>query len=231
MRYGLRPDGGNQVYEVVGDHLGVYQDPHSEYRAVDLPGVPGTVTVKLTEATVRKAQFADFAPHPYALRLRMFTNGGVREYTFAAPPVLTAYSESIAQGAERINKCKQLTVGLVEQAILELFWRVDPPDLRTFGRQWDIHAAGLPPGQAALVFAPDQKTLLTYGVAKGDGRVDLRTVTADTVDSVHIATDGQQPDAEPNLSTARSSCTRLCATCARSPTPGGTRECHPDDRR
>lgn len=197
MRYGLRPDGGNQVYEVVGDHLGVYQDPHSEYRAVDIPGVPGTMTVKLTEATVRKTQFADFAPHPYALRLRMFTNGGVREYTFAAPPVLTSYSESIAQAAERINKCKQLTVGLVEQAILELFWRVDPPDLRRFGRQWDIHAAGLAPGQRASVFAPDRETLLTHGVANADGRVDLRTVTADTVDSVHIATDGQQPDAEP----------------------------------
>ena len=104
---GVRPaDRGDLVYQVISDALGIYQDPGSDYREIYVPRIPGLVEVTLKAQTVRKPAFVGFASSPYSLRLCFFTNGGVREYEFKAPPVLQDFAETLSQAAERINNCK-----------------------------------------------------------------------------------------------------------------------------
>jgi hypothetical protein len=177
LRY-VEPNGSKGgVYQVVGDDLGIYEDPTSHYTQIDYAGVPGMLSVKLREATVRKERYAAFADRPYGLRLRFFTNGGVREYVFAAPAKLSRYRESVDQAAERINRCKQLQVGVVESAYLELLWRVDPPDGFELARQWDIHLAGLEAGRTATAWDAVGGTALARGVADSSGRIDMTAIT------------------------------------------------------
>jgi hypothetical protein len=178
FKWGVRPtDGGSLMYQVLNDTLGIYQDPASEYQEIYVPGVPGVVEVRLQAFTVRKAAFADFGANPYPLRLRFFTNGGVREYQFVAPPVLMDYTETIAQAAERINKCKHRGSDLLFKKYLELKWRVDPPVERgIIAQQWEVHVRGLEPGRKATVWNQDTGVPLVHAFADRTGRVDVSLV-------------------------------------------------------
>jgi hypothetical protein len=176
LKYGLRSDGGAWMYEVVADRLGVFQDPASEYTQIEYLGVPGTLAVQLQSATVRKEAFAGFAEAPYGLRLRFFTNGGVREYQFGAPPVLTQYTETPAQTALRISRCKQLGSDLVLKRYLELQWLVDPPFDGRFAREWEIHVLGLEPGRTATVWNAGTGESLVRAYADPSGRVDVSLI-------------------------------------------------------
>ena len=122
LKWGVRPDGGDLMFEVLNDKLGIYQDPMSEYREVYVPGIPGVVEATLKASTVRKKAFAEFADAPYALRLRFHTNGGVREYQFTAPPQLRAVVETIGEAVIRINNCKHRGSSLVLHRFLSLLW-------------------------------------------------------------------------------------------------------------
>jgi hypothetical protein len=68
---------------------------------------------------LRKAAFQSFPDHPYPLRLRFFTNGGVREYEFAAPPKFKRFVETPRQTVDRISRCKALSTSLV----LKVTWK------------------------------------------------------------------------------------------------------------
>lgn len=176
LKYALRPGGGVLMYEVVDDPLGVYQDAQTEYRQLTVPGIPGVVEALLKEATLRKPAFAAFGVAPYPLRLRFFTNGGVREYVFAAPPIYTEYTETLAQMAERINRCKLQGADLLWRKYLELRWRVDPPPFESVAQLWEIHVHGLAPGRQAHVWNQTTGALLVTGYADATGRLDVALV-------------------------------------------------------
>jgi hypothetical protein len=176
LKYGRRTDGGYLMYQVLKDQLGIYQDPGSEYREIDYPGVPGTLAVKLEAATLHKAAFSAFAPAPYSLRLRFFTNGGVREYQFAAPPILTDFKETTLEAALRISRCKQLGTSLVLKRYLELLWLVDPPPVGRVAHQWEIHVRGLAPGRKATVWHGESSKPLVEAFADASGRVDVSLI-------------------------------------------------------
>ncbi|WP_142685416.1 hypothetical protein [Chitinophaga polysaccharea] len=163
---------GDRTYDIVGDPLGVYQDPHTEYTQVYFPGIPGTLECKLTSGTLSKPAFADFASNPYPLRLRFYTNGGVREYEFPAPPVYKPYHESLAQAAERISKCKQL----MNNKFFSFKWLVDPPPYESVGQRWQIHIRGLHQGRKARVFNQDTGTHLEEFTVSEFQRLDISVV-------------------------------------------------------
>ena len=181
LKWGVRPeDGGALVYQVLNDPLGIYQDAQSEYRQIYVPGIPGVVEVTLKASTLRKPKFTDlpsFGSFPYPLRLRFFTNGGVREYEFKAPPQLQDFSETQAQAFERINNCKHRGSSLVLKNYLELKWRVDPPVERgIIAQQWDVHVRGLEPGRKATVWNQDTGAPLVQAFADQTSRVDVSLV-------------------------------------------------------
>jgi hypothetical protein len=178
LKWGVRSsDGGDFVYQVLNDSLGMFQDPGSEYREIYVPGIPGVVEVTLKASTVRKLAFQSFASSPYPLRLRFFTNGGVREYEFKAPPIFEEFAETQAQAFERINNCKHRGSSLVLKRYLELKWRVDPPVERgDVVQQWDVHVRGLEPGRKATVWDQDTGEQLMHGFADHTGRVDVSLV-------------------------------------------------------
>jgi hypothetical protein len=178
LKWGVRPeDGGDLVYQVLNDRLGIFQDKYSEYREVYVPGIPGVAEVTLKESTVRKRDFQSFAVLPYPLRLRFFTNGGVREYEFKAPPPLQDFIETPAQAFERINNCKHRGSSLVLKNYLELKWRVDPPtEGPIMAQQWDVHVRGLEPGRKATVWNQDTGVALVQAFADETSRVDVSLV-------------------------------------------------------
>ena len=181
LKWGVRPsDGGDLVFQVLNDNLGVYEDrvAGSESRIVYFPGIPGKVEVNLKASRVRSPKYSDFATAPYPLRLRFFTNGGVREYEFEAPPVLTDFAETIEEAAERINKCMVRGASLLFRKYLELKWRVDPPDVLRglIAQQWDVHVHGLEPGRKATVWNQDTGAPLMHAYADRMGRVDISLI-------------------------------------------------------
>jgi hypothetical protein len=176
LKYGRRTDGGDFVFQVLEDPLRIYQDPGAEYTEIDYPGVPGTLAVKLEASTLRKDAFSAFASAPYPLRLRFFTNGGVREYQFAAPPILTDFEETAFEAALRISRCKQLGASLVLKKYLEVLWLVDPPSVGNVAHQWEIHVRGLAPGRKATVWHGESSELLVEAFADASGRVDVSLI-------------------------------------------------------
>jgi hypothetical protein len=178
IHYARRPDGGDLTYEILNDPLGIYQDPYSEYTQLYFPDIPGLIEAQLKSETVRKNRFQSFAKMPYGLRLRLYTNGGVREYEFAAPPVFQEYVETLAQAAERINHCEQLGHDLVLKKYLELLWRVDPL-VDAFGAQrWELNLIGLESGRQARVWNQETGALLGEFSADRFGRLDINLVIA-----------------------------------------------------
>jgi len=164
------------VYEVVNDELGVYQDPYTEYRQISVPGIPGLVEVMLKGSTIQKDRYNRFATAPYPLRLRFFTNAGVREFEFAAPPVYKDYRETTAQAAERINNCKRLGHDLVTIKYLELLWRIDPPPDARAAQHWEIFVSGLEPGRKSKIWNLDSGILLGEFPADIYGTIDISLV-------------------------------------------------------
>ena len=184
FKWGIRSeDQGNLVYQVVNDPLGIYQDPQSEYREIYVPGIPGLVEVMLKASTIRKPKFVNlpgFSAFPYPLRLRFFTNAGVREYEFKAPPLLKDFTETSAEAFERINNCKHRGSSLVLKKYLELKWLVDPPqDSRLKAHLWDVHVRGLTPGRKTMVWNQETGAMLMQAFADQSGRVNISLVLSD----------------------------------------------------
>jgi hypothetical protein len=176
LKWGVRPtDGGDLIFQVLNDPLGIYEDPASEYSEVYVPGIPGLVEVKLESFTVRKPGLTGFAGAPYPLRLRFFTNGGVREYQFDAPPALQDYAESVAQAAARISSCKALSASLVLRKYLEIIWLGNPPtDVGgNVAQQWDVHVYGLAAGRTVSVWNGESGRVLVGAFADRTNRVDV----------------------------------------------------------
>lgn len=163
------------VFQVLNDPLGIYQDPAADYTQIYFPGIPGKVEVQLKASSVRLPRFAGFANAPYPLRLRFYSNAGIREYEFAAPGVLTDFIETTSQMAERINKCKLRGADLLLRKYLELKWRVDPPDVfrDRVAQQWELHVRGLEPGRQLTLWNSDNGALLLHAFANQAGRVDI----------------------------------------------------------
>lgn len=159
---------GDRTYEIINDRLGIYQDLNSQYTQVYFPGIPGTVQCTLRSDTLSKPAFVNFDP-PYPLRIRFYTNGGVREYEFTAPPVYKRYQESNLQIAERINKCKQL----MNERFFSIKWLVDPPPYERVGQRWQLHVRGLKQGTKAQVFNQETGTALGEFVANEFHRLDI----------------------------------------------------------
>ena len=160
---------GSLAYEIVGDKLGVYQDPASEYTQIFLPGIPGTLQCRLTSSTLQKKHFEEFKVYPYSLRIRIFTNGGIREVEFKAPERYKDYEDSPVKAAERINKCKQL----VNDKYFFIKWHVDPPPYEKVGQLWELHASGLQAGKMARVFNSDTGAILDSITVDDKGMLDF----------------------------------------------------------
>jgi hypothetical protein len=178
IHYAPRPGGGDLIYDVLNDHLGVFQDPHTGYRQIEFPGIPGRVEARLKGETLRKEVFKPFARNPYPLRLRFYTNGGVREYEFAAPEPYREYKETLAEAAERINRCKQLGHDLLTIKYLEVFWLIDPPPDSKVAQHWEITITGVQQGQKLSVW--DRETGVQVGEAQANvfGRMDVSLILA-----------------------------------------------------
>jgi hypothetical protein len=176
LKWGVRPtDGGDLIFQVLNDPLGIYQDAGSDYWEVYVPGIPGLVEVRLEASTVEKPRFTSFADAPYPLRLRFFTNGGVREYQFNAPPVLKQFSESLAEIAARISRCYAIGANLVLRKYLEIRWLVDPPEERggKVAQQWDVHLRGLEAGRTVTVWNAETGQVMVRAFTDGSRRVDV----------------------------------------------------------
>jgi hypothetical protein len=182
LKFAVQPNqGGNLVYQILNDPLGIYQaqDKSPEYHEIYIPSIPGPVEVKLKASAVpktkpnsrRRGQF------PYPLRLRFFTNGGVREYEFKAPLQLRDVAETAAEAFERINRCKHQGSSLVLKNYLELIWRVDPPTERAVIAQlWEVHILGLEPGRQVTVWNQDTGEPLVHAFADQTSRVDVSLI-------------------------------------------------------
>ena len=156
LKWGVRPDGGDLIYDVLNDDLGIYKNQVPEYRQVYVPGIPGVVEATLKASTVRMKAFSPFGPRPYPLRLRFYTSGGVREYQFATPPVLQDFVETNHDAFIRINNCKHRGASLVFHRYLSLKWLGNPsPELGESAQQWEVHVRGLAPGRKATVWNQD----------------------------------------------------------------------------
>jgi hypothetical protein len=176
LKWGVRPtDGGDLIFQVIKDSLGIYQDPGSDYWEVYVPGIPGLVEVRLEASTVEKPRFNPFANNPYSLQLRFFTNGGVREYQFIAPPVLKQFSETPGEIAARISRCYAIGASLVLRRYLEILWLVDPPEERggRVAQQWDVHLRGLEAGRAVTVWNAETGQVMVRAFADTTRRVDV----------------------------------------------------------
>jgi hypothetical protein len=165
LKFGLLPDGRNLTYEVLNDPLGIYQNPSNEYRQVSFEGIPGGV-----DGLLRAQPCAIPCSRPLRAVLNrcafvFFTNGGVREYEFAAPPVFQEYVETLVQTAERINKCKRLGVNLVLRKFLGLKWRIDPHPVGVRFQLWEIHVHELERGRVAWLSHQATGALLAEGYA------------------------------------------------------------------
>ena len=184
FKWGIRSeDQGNLAYQVLNDPLGIYQDPQSEYREIYVPGIPGLIEVTLKASTLRKPKFMNlpgFSAFPYPLRLRFFTNAGVREYEFKAPALLKDFTETSAEAFERINNCKHRGSSLVLKKYLELIWLVDPPqNPRLKAHLWDVHVQGLAPGRKAMVWNQETGSMLMQAFADQSGRINISLVLSD----------------------------------------------------
>jgi hypothetical protein len=167
------------VYDVLNDPLGIYNDPGTVYRQIDYLSVPGQIVAKLRESTVRLPRYAAFAGAPYPLRLRFYTNGGVREYEFPAPPILEDHVETVFEAAERINRCKQLGASLLLRRYLELLWRPNPPPGGKVAQGWEVHVLGLQAGQKMTLWNARTGEVLVEAFANGSGRAEASLVLAD----------------------------------------------------
>lgn len=177
LKWGVRPDGGDLIYDVLNDDLGIYKNQVPEYRQVYVPGIPGIVEATLKASTVRMKAFSPFGPRPYPLRLRFYTSGGVREYQFAAPPVLQDFVETNHDAFIRINNCKHRGASLVFHRYLSLKWLGNPsPELGESAQQWEVHVRGLTPGRKATVWNQDSGAPLVNLFADRTGRVDVALV-------------------------------------------------------
>jgi hypothetical protein len=144
-----------------------------------------------------------FAVAPYRLRLRLFTNAGVREYVFAAPRPFKQYEETWAQWAERINNCIQLGSDLLHEKYLEALWLVDPPE-RKFGvptQQWDVHVYGIEPGRIATLWNQNTGARLVQSFADRNGRIDVSIMLQekDWAQSLAIGLDNEPFQPEPSV--------------------------------
>jgi hypothetical protein len=204
FKWGKRSDGG--YYEIVNDSLGVFQGVekisippppsftliNSEYSKIYVPGVPGVVEVELKASTLRKPDFLPFASSPYGLRIRFFTNGGVREYEFKAPPELKDFIETDAEAFERISNCNHKGSSLILKKYLALKWLVDPPpDSRLKAHLWDVRMSGLTPGRKATVWNQQTGAVLLEAAANHFGNVDISLVlrNKDMADSLLVGLD------------------------------------------
>ncbi len=176
LKWGISSqDGSNIIFQVLNDPLAIYQDPGSGYTQVYVPGIPGLVEVQLQASTVNKPKRTAFANAPYPLRLRFFTNGGVREYQFSAPPVLQAFSETPAQIAVRISNCMAISASLLLRKYLAILWLGNPPDDHEseIAHQWDVHLRGLETGRAATVWNGETGQVLVRAFADRTRRMDV----------------------------------------------------------
>ena len=176
LKYGVQPNGTTLRYQVLKDSLGIYQDPASEYTQIYAP-IPGLVEVKLTSSTLRKAAFQSFIDNPYALRLRFFTNGGVREYEFAKPQKFRQFVETPAQAFQRISRCKALSTSLVLKGYLERLWLGRPPEVGSVVSQhWEVQVRGLAPGRMLTVWNQDSGAELVKAFTDHRGSVNISLV-------------------------------------------------------
>jgi hypothetical protein len=176
LKWGVKSlDGSTIMFQVLNDPLAIYQDPGAGYTQVYVPGIPGLVEVELDASTVNKPNRTAFASAPYPLRIRFFTNGGVREYQFNTPPVLQAFTETPAQIAARISKCKAIGANLLLRKYVEMLWLGNPPDDREskVSQQWDVHMRGLEAGRAVTVWNAETGKILARAFADRTQRVDL----------------------------------------------------------
>lgn len=177
VKYGLQPNGSQIAFQVVDDKLGVYHDPATEYTQVYIPGVPCIAEVKLTNSTLRKAAYKDFRDNPYDLRVRVFTNGGVREYLFKAPPKFQEFVESPEQTLQRISRCKALSSSLVLRKYLEKIWLGRPPETGAQGSQhWEVQVRGLDAGRRVTVWNQDSGAELVRAFADHRGNLNISLV-------------------------------------------------------
>jgi len=177
LKWGVRPDNGELIFQVVNDPLGVFQDASTEYTQIYVPGIPGLIEVKLEASTLSKARFTPYASSPYPLRLRFFTNGGVREYEFKAPPPFVAFTQTTAQAIARINNCKHRGANLLLRKYIEMLWLGRPPtDRGSVAQQWDIHVRGLAPLRKATVWNQETRQPLVQAFVNRAGRLDLSLV-------------------------------------------------------
>lgn len=177
VKYGVQPNGKLLMYQVLNDPLGIYQDQATEYTQIYVPGVPCVVEVKLTSSTLRKAAFQPFFDNPYPLRLRFFTNGGVREYQFAAPPKFKRFVETPLQAVERISRCKALSTSLVLKGYLEKKWLGRPPEVGTVASQlWEVQVRGLAAGRRLTVWNQDSGAELVKAFTDHRGSLNISLV-------------------------------------------------------
>lgn len=158
----------NPRFEIVGDTMGIYSFTGSEYRHVFIPNIPGKLEAVLRSSTLERAQFQPFKQNPYSLRIRFFTNGGVREYAFARPGVYKDYKESIEQMTERINNCKRM----MHEKWFSFRWLIDPPPDGKIGQRWEVHIRGLERGRKLNVWNANGEPLGVYS-ANEESRIDL----------------------------------------------------------
>ena len=181
IRYGMRADGSTAMYDVLADPLGIYTDTFANLLSpITLEGIPGMLRAELRSDVIVAPRFAAFRENPYPLRVRMYTNGGVREYEFAAPAPFAPYVETAAQAAARISRCKAISIDPLRRAMVRLRWLVDPEPVGRQqnglrGRQfWQVHLIGLEPGRRAdLLDAGDAALARAYGNADGRGEISL----------------------------------------------------------
>jgi hypothetical protein len=177
VKYGLQPDGTSLMYQVLNDNLGIYQDAATDYTQVYFPGVPCLLEATLTTATLRKEAFEPFIDNPYPLRLRLFTNGGVREYQFGAPPKFRRIVETPGQAAQRISRCKALSASLLLKSYLEKIWLGRPPEAGNVGaQQWEIQLRGLAEGRQLTVWDRDSGVELVKAFADQRGSMNISLV-------------------------------------------------------
>jgi|GEM_PF-5425391 len=207
LKWGVRDDDkGNLRFQILKDTLGIFADRenltspqppgfiwnNSEYTKIYVPGIPGLVEVKLNASTVRKPDFQGFAKFPYPLRLRFFTNGGVREYEFKAPPVFKDFVETQAEAVLRINNCMHRGTSLVMEKYLSLIWLGNPnPDARFKSQLWDVYVHGLEPGRKATVWNQNTGVQLVQAFVNQFGLLDISLILShhEQADSLLVGLD------------------------------------------
>jgi hypothetical protein len=188
LKYGISPDGTTLTYQVLSrapapPHTrkgppDVYEETlGNRYQPIDF-SIPGSLNAVVTSDVVSLPRYAGFAAHPYPLRIRFFTNGGVREYEFPPPPAYQRRIETTSEAAQRISQCMALSVNLVERALLRLRWLVDPergdPEA-DIAQHWTIHLRGLQPGREATAQNEHGAELARF-YANAAGRAEISII-------------------------------------------------------